>query len=86
MPICGWASTAIKPREREETMDRQPIYHETRSQYRVISMPNGLWLAQTFRGRKDNKPDKTRDPWVALGHRPTTLQTALNQMGAAAMH
>jgi hypothetical protein len=59
MPICGWASTAIKPREREET---------------------------TFRGRKDNKPDNTRDPWVALGHRPTTLQSALHQMGAAAMH
>ncbi len=52
-------------------MNRSPIYADDRKS-RVISLPNGRWLAQTFTGGsgqnrttgKDAKPHL--DPWQAI--------------------
>lgn len=43
---------------------------------RVISLPNGEWVAQKFVGREGSS--KTTDPWTAV-HRPTTKNEALGQ-------
>lgn len=58
-------------------MNRQPIYHQENDLFRVISCPNGQWVAQTK--DRDYAKSNQRDPWSAL-HSPATQDAALAYM------
>jgi hypothetical protein len=66
-------------------MNREPIYHKDlgRSGHlRVISCPNGQWVAQELIGSRDSfgiVGTMGRDPWTNL-HSPTTQEAALAYM------
>lgn len=66
-------------------MNRQPIAHKgddkvkANADFRVISMPNGMWRAQHKRG----EGSQTHDPWEPIG--PITDQvTAIALMNGKA--
>lgn len=56
-------------------MNRQPVYHLDR-QLRIISCPNGQWVAQQLEGLPG---DNCNDPWQSL-HKPTSKAAAYEYM------
>lgn len=64
-------------------MNRKPIYHPHSTQFRVCSMPNGLWVAQVRVGNKKGMNATVQlphgDPWQSL-HPPTSMACALDYM------
>jgi hypothetical protein len=60
-------------------MNREPIYHKDMGHsghLRVISWPNGQWVAQEKGG---GPATKERDPWINL-HSPSTQEAAMSKM------
>lgn len=60
--------------------NRLPVYHEIKEDIRVISVANGMWVAQR-RTSKDGT--KTKDPWVNVCL-PTTREAAIGKMNDVA--
>ena len=54
-------------------MNRQPVYHEQTKTLRVISVPNGLWMAQKHIGA--DRPN----PWDNVS-RHTSQDEALRRI------
>jgi len=81
-------TTTAKKKLRKKATVRAPRYHAKKSEFRIISCPNEMWVVQRYR-----KPDqkylesisdlRTLDPWRSL-FRPTTFGTAIEQMNVLA--
>ena len=63
-------------------MDRKPVSHEKSQSYRVISVPNGAWVAQRHVGRIDDNRG-TESGWEDIS-RPTDKGVAIARMNVAA--
>ena len=61
-------------------MSRKPVYHDNDNQYRIISLPNGLWQAQRYSGQKGTRET---DPWLPIS-RPCERAVALTYLPAKA--
>jgi hypothetical protein len=56
-------------------VNRKPIYHKDTREYRVVSKPNGMWVAQYRSGQGKRE----HDPWSDQ-QQPTTLERAVERM------